>query len=166
MEESKYTYEDVFNVLNSMDEEKREFLIERTDMPELLNLLNSEEAFEATLENVDGYIARYQLWQSYLLELKTRLVTGEHNATSVIDKDTIPEKYDELKDGDKRRVVLNLMNNPDFQKKCCEILCSDMKRCISDDATLKALDQLFGVSKYFDRLISADIGCEHKYRIE
>ena len=41
-----------------------------------------------------------------------------------------------------------------------------MKRCINDDATLKALDQLFGVSKYFDRLISAGIGCDHEYRIE
>lgn len=166
MKENKYTYEDVFNALNSMDEEKREFLIERTDMPELLNLLNSEDAFEATLENVDDYIARYQLWQSYLLELKTRLVTGEHRTTGAIDKDTISEKYAVLDDDEKKYIVLNLMNNADFQKKCCEILCSDMKRSINDDATLKALDQLFGVSKYFDRLISAGIGCEHKYRIE
>ena len=166
MGKNKYTYEEVFNALNSMDEEKSEFLIERTDMPELLNLLNSEDAFKATLKNVDDYIARYQLWQSYLLELKTKLVTGECNVASVMNKDTVSEKYDQLKDGDKRHVVLNLMNNPDFQKKCCEIQCSDMKRCINDDATLKALDQLFGVSKYFDRLISAGIGCDHKYRIE
>lgn len=62
MEENKYTYEDVFNALNSMDEEKRELLIERTDTYELLNLLNSEDVFEATLENVDDYIARYQLY--------------------------------------------------------------------------------------------------------
>ena len=166
MEKNKYTYEDVFNALNSMDEEKRELLIERTDTYELLNLLNSEDVFEATLENVDDYIARYQLWQSYLLELKTRLVTGEYRATGAIDKDTISEKYAALDDDEKKYIVLNLMNNPDFQKKCCEILCCDMKRCINDDATLKALDQLFGVSKYFDRLISAGIGCDHEYRIE
>lgn len=166
MKKNKYTYEDVFNALNSMDEEKRELLIERTDTYELLNLLNSEDLFEATLENVDDYIARYQLWQSYLLELKTRLVTGEYRTTGAIDKDTISEKYDALDDDEKKYIVLNLMNNPDFQKKCCEILCRDMKRCINDDATLKALDQLFGVSKYFDRLISAGIGCDHEYRIE
>ena len=89
-----------------------------------------------------------------------------YGATGAIDKDTISEKYDALDDDEKKYIVLNLMNNPDFQKKCCEILCRDMKRCINDDATLKALDQLFGVSKYFDRLISAGIGCDHEYRIE
>lgn len=166
MEENKFTYEDVFNALNSMNEEKRAFLLEKVTVSSLLNGLNSEEGFEEAIKEIDDCIAQWQLLESYLLELKTRLVTVEYNATSVVDKDTISEKYDELKDDDKRYVVLNLMNNPDFQKKCCEILCSDMKRCINDDATLKALDQLFGVSKYFDRLISAGIGCDHEYRIE
>lgn len=166
MEENKFTYEDVFNALNSMDEEKRAFLLEKVTVSSLLSGLNSEEGGEEAIKEIDDCIAQWQLLESYLLELKTRLVTGEYNATSVVDKDTISEKYDDLKEDDKKYVVLNLMNNPDFQKKCCEILCSDMKRCINDDATLKALDQLFGVSKYFDRLISAGIGCDHEYRIE
>ena len=166
MEENKYTYEDVFNVLNSMDEEKRDFLLEKINISSMLCALNSEDCFDQAIKEFDDCIAQWQLLEAYLAELKTKLVTGECNVVGVMNKDTVSEKYNQLKDDDKRHVVLNLMNNPDFQKKCCEILCSDMKRCINDDATLKALDQLFGVSKYFDRLISAGIGCDHKYRIE
>lgn len=165
MEENKFTYEDIFNALNSMDAEKEFFLLENIN-DSMLYALNSEGRFDQKLKEIDNHIAQWQLLESYLLELKTRLVTGEYNAASAIDKDTISEKYDDLKENDKKYVVLTLMNNPDFQKKCCEILCCDMKRCINDDATLKALDQLFGVSKYFDRLISAGIGCDHEYRIE
>ena len=165
MEENKFTYEDIFNALNSMDAEKEFFLLENIN-DSMLYALNSEDRFDQKLKEIHNHIAQWQLLESYLLELKTRIVTGEYNASSVIDKDTISEKYDDLKEDDKKYVVLNLMNNPDFQKKCCEILCSDMKRCINDDATLKALDQLFGVSKYFDRLISAGIGCNHKYEVE
>lgn len=166
MEENKFTYEDVFNALNSMDEEKRAFLLEKVTISSLLDGLNSEESFEAAIKEIDDCIAQYQLLEANLVELKTKLVTSEYNVSSVIDKDTVSEKYDDLNEDDKKDVVLNLMNNPDFQKKCCEILCFDMKRCINSDDTLKALDQLFGVSKYFDRLISAGIGCDHAYRIE
>lgn len=166
MEENKFTYEDVFNALNSMDEIKKEFLIESIDWSQLLNMLNSEETFEAVLKNIDDCIARYQLLEAYLVELKTKLITGEYNIAGEIDKNTISEKYDDLKEDDKKDVVLNLMNNGDFQKKCCEILSSDMKRCINTDATLRTLDRIFGVSKYFDRLISTGIGCNHQYRIE
>ena len=166
MEENRFTYEDVFNVLNSMDGIKKEFLIESIDLSQLLNMLNSKEAFEAVLKNIDDCIARYQLLDAHLVELKTKLITGEYNVAGVIDKNTISEKYDDLKEDDKKDVVLNLMNNGDFQKKCCEILSSDMKRCINTDATLRILDRIFGVSKYFDRLISTGIGCNHQYRIE
>lgn len=166
MEENRFTYEDVFNVLNSMDGIKKEFLIESIDLSQLLNMLNSKEAFEAVLKNIDDCIARYQLLEAHLVELKTKLITGEYNVAGVIDKNTISEKYDDLKEDDKKDVVLNLMNNGDFQKKCCEILSSDMKRCINTDAILRILDRIFGVSKYFDRLISTGIGCNHQYRIE
>lgn len=43
MEENKFTYEDVFNALNSMDEEKRAFLLEKVTVSSLLSGLNSEE---------------------------------------------------------------------------------------------------------------------------
>lgn len=165
MEENKFTYENVCNALNSMDAEKEVFLLENITVS-MLYTLNSEDRFDQKIKEIDDRIAQWQLLESYLLELKTRLVTGEYRVTGAIDKDIISEKYNILDEDEKKHIVLNLMNNPDFQKKCCEILCCDMKRCINDDATLKVLDQLFGVSKYFDRLISAGIGCDHEYRIE
>ena len=67
---------------------------------------------------------------------------------------------------EKKQIVLNLINNPDFQKKCCEIMSCDMKRNINADDTLKALDQLFNFGKYIDEFIEAGIGCDHEYRIE
>lgn len=166
MEENKFTYMEFFKVVNNMDEDKREFFLTNIEIPALLKTLNSEEEFESLIKELDEDAAYYQLMASYLLEVKSKLDSGKYRTTGAIDKDTISEKYDALDEDEKKHIVLNLMNNPDFQKKCCEILCSDMKRCINDDATLKALDQLFGVSKYFDRLISAGIGCDHEYRIE
>lgn len=166
MEETKYTYDDLFQAVSCLDDEKKTFLMQTADMRHVLSMMNSDKTFEKTMKSIDTYIAYYQLLQAYLVDLKECLESGSYIVAAGINVDTISENYDSLEEDEKKAVVLNLMNNPDFQKKCCEILCRDMKRCINDDATLKVLDQLFGVSKYFDRLISAGIGCDHEYRIE
>ena len=80
--------------------------------------------------------------------------------------DTISENYDSLEEDEKKAVVLNLLNNADFQKKCCEIMAGDFKRLVNSDAILKAIDNLTGLSRYFDRMVRLGIGCNHKYEVE
>ena len=68
MEENKFTYEDVFNALNSMDTEKGVFLLENITVS-MLYKLNSEDRFDQELKEIDNHIAQWQLLESYLLEL-------------------------------------------------------------------------------------------------
>lgn len=73
MEENKYTYEDVFNALNSMDEEKKNFLLDGIKVPDLLNMINSEERYNTVMKTINQYIIGYQLCQECLQEFKTIL---------------------------------------------------------------------------------------------
>lgn len=166
MEANKFTYTEFFKVVSNMNEDKREFFLTNIEIPALLKTLNSEEEFESLIKELDEDAAYYQLMASYLLEVKSKLDSGKYRTTGAIDKDTISEKYDVLDEDEKKQIVLNLINNPDFQKKCCEIMSCDMKRNINADDTLKALDQLFNFGKYIDEFIEAGIGCDHEYRIE
>ena len=165
MKENKFTYEDVFNALNSMDTEKGAFLLENITVS-MLYTLNSEESFDYVIKEIDNCIAQWQLLEAYLVELKTKLVTGEYNVTGVINKETVSEKYDCLEEAEKKEVVLELINNPDFQKKICQIMSDELKKVIKSDNTMKALDQLLGFSKYIDELIEQGIGCNHKYGVK
>lgn len=166
MEETKYTYENLLLALNSMDEEKKHLLLKSVKVSDLFEMMNSEEKFENAMKNIDQYVAWYQLMQAYLQELKMILDKPECISTRGINKETVSEDYDCLEEDEKKAVALNLINNPNFQKKYCEIMCCDIKRNINSDATLKALDQLFEISNYMDRFIKAGIGCDHKYEVE
>lgn len=166
MEETKYTYEDLLLALNSMDEEKKHLLLKSVKISDLFEMMNSEGKFENAMKNVDQYVAWYQLIQAYLMNLKEKLESGDFISNKEISKDTILKDYNDLKEDEKKAVVLNLMNNADFQKKCCEILAVDFKRVVNSDATLKAIDNLTGVSRYFDKMVRLGIGCNHKYEVE
>lgn len=166
MEETKYTYEDLFKALNSLEDDKKNTLLEGFKASDLLDVMNSEKKYEDTIKALDEYVAYYQLMQAYLMNLKEKLELGDFISNKEISKDTILEDYNDLKEDEKKAVVLNLMNNADFQKKYCEILAVDFKRIVNSDATLKAIDNLIGVSRYFDRMVYLGIGCNHKYEVE
>lgn len=166
MEETKYTYEDLFKALNSLEDDKKNTLLEGFKASDLLDVMNCEKKYEDTIKALDEYVAYYQLMQAYLMNLKEKLESGDFFSNKEINKDTILEDYNDLKEDEKKAVVLNLMNNADFQKKCCEILAVDFKRIVNSDATLKAIDNLIGVSRYFDRMVYLGIGCNHKYEVE
>lgn len=40
MEENKYTYENLLLALNSMDDDKKNFLLDGIKVPDLLNMIN------------------------------------------------------------------------------------------------------------------------------
>lgn len=166
MEEIKYTYDDLLKAVSSLDDEKKTFLMQTVDMRHVLSMMNSDKVFEKTMKNIDTYIAYYQLLQAYLEDLKGCLESGDYVASSIISKDTISEVYDNLEEGEKKSVVLNLMNNAGFQRKCSEILVCDFKRIVNSDPSLKVIDNLIGLSKYFDQAIRLGIGCAHKYEVE
>lgn len=166
MEETQYTYDDLFQAVSCLDDEKKTFLMQTADMRHVLSMMNSDKTFEKTMKSIDTYIAYYQLLQVYLVDLKECLESGSYIVAAGINVDTISENYDSLEEDEKKAVVLNLLNNADFQKKCCEILAVDFKRVVNSDATLKAIDNLTGLSRYFDRMVRLGIGCNHKYEVE
>lgn len=166
MEEIKYTYDDLLQAVSSLDDEKKIFLMQAVDMRHVLSMMNSDKAFEKTMKNIDTYIAYYQLMQAYLKDLKDCLESGNYVTSSIISKDTILEVYNNLEDGEKKSVILDLMNNADFQRKCSEILVCDFKRIVNSNPSLKVIDNLIGLGKYFDQSIQLGIGCNHKYEVE
>lgn len=166
MEEIKYTYDDLLQAVSSLDDEKKTFLMQAVDMRHVLSMMNSDKAFEKTMKNIDTYIAYYQLMQAYLEDLKDCLESGNYVTSSIISKDIILEVYNNLEDGEKKSVILDSMNNADFQRKCSEILVCDFKRIVNSNPSLKVIDNLIGLSKYFDQAIQLGIGCNHKYEVE
>lgn len=73
MEENKYTYENLLLALNSMDDDKKNFLLDGIKVPDLLNMINSEERYNTVMKTINQYIIGYQLYQECLQEFKTIL---------------------------------------------------------------------------------------------
>ncbi len=66
MEENKYTYENLLLALNSMDDDKKNFLLDGIKVPDLLNMINSEERYNTVMKTINQYIIGYQLYQKCL----------------------------------------------------------------------------------------------------
>lgn len=95
MEENKYTYENLLLALNSMDDDKKNFLLDGIKVPDLLNMINSEERYNTVMKTINQYIIGYQLCQECLQEFKTildselYLKNEKHTETSTDSKRSI-----------------------------------------------------------------------------
>ncbi len=157
-----YTYneylETVFRELGKLTHEEKDSLLSNLKLHEIFAFLTTDEK-----EKVNGYI--FELRNTILNHLRF------HNALCKLlrvdfpkDK-TIVESYQELSAEDKFKTALDLMNEPDFQKDCSQILVDDYKRLAKSDPFIGAIDKTLNISGYFEKLLKQGIGCNHKYEV-
>ncbi len=157
-----YTYDEylqiVFGELEKLTNEEKDSLLSNLKLHEIFAFITTDEK-----EKVDGYIN----------ELRTTILDylRFHNALckllgieSLKDK-TIVESYRELDADCKFKTTLDLMNEPDFQKDCSQILVDDYKRLAKSDPFIEAINKTLNVSGYFEKLLKQGIGCNHKYEV-
>lgn len=96
MEENKYTYENLLLALNSMDDDKKNFLLDGIKVPDLLNMINSEERYNTVMKTINQYIIGYQLYQECLQEFKTILDSEPYLKN---------EKHTEISTDSKRSII-------------------------------------------------------------
>ena len=165
MEENKeytpvHSYDEVMKAIMKLPEEEKNAILKYVDIVKIASALDSEEICKSNIIACQECVYAYTMVSKALDDLY-KLVNAPENAT-----DEMLSDYDRLNVSQKKETALKLLNNSEFQKDCCEILISDMERNIASDSTLKALDNLLGITKYLRRCLRLGIGADHQYRIE
>jgi len=159
-EVKEYTNGDVLKVINKLPEYARDILLTCTNISDIRKALNKEFDFQSYYENL-MLLADY-----YKVTAETLKRIMENVDSMLMDEPrSFSSDYDHLSDAEKKNTALELLNNSDFQKNCCDILVKDFHRIVKEDSFLSALDNLLGLGKYYDKCIRAGIGCNHKYQI-
>ena len=155
-----YTYDEylqtLFGALQTLTDEEKDSLLTNLKPSEIFAFLTMEEK-----EKIDEYIV--ELRKTILSYLKFHNAICKLLKIDLLEDKTIVEMYRELDADKKFESALDLMNEPDFQKDCSQILINDYKRLVKSDSFIGALDKLLNVSGCFERLLEQGIGCNHKY---
>ncbi len=158
-----YTYDEyvkiVFGELEKLTNEEKESLLSNLKLHDIFAFITTDEK-----EKVDGYI--YALRKIILDYLRLHNALCKLLGIELLKDKTIVESYRELNAEDKFKTTLDLMNEPDFQKDCSQILVDDYKRMAKSDALIGAIDKVLNVSGYFESLLKQGIGCDHKYEVD
>lgn len=155
-----HSYDEVMKAVEKLPEEEKEIILFQMNIPQLAVLLDSAEKVEEYKESLQKYINVCIIAMNAISKLYD-LVNAPDNAVA----DAI-EGYSKLDSMQQKETALRLLNNSVFQRDCCDILISDMERVTESDSTLKALDSLLGLVKYFKKCIRLGIGTDHKYEVE
>lgn len=155
-----HSYNEVMRAVEKLPEEEKIFILNQVSIPQLAVFLDSEENVEKFKNILQKYIDGYVLIINIISKLYELVNSPEDAVNDVV------EEYSKLNSTQKKETALKLLNNSIFQDDCCDILIKDMERVTENDSTLKALDNLFGLIKYFKKCIRLGIGTEHKYVIE
>lgn len=160
--EEKYTNEDVLKVLRKLPEFERDSLLTIFTVSDIRKLLNkSAKEYEQWNNEMNTLV------EHYAMMLKTvELLYKGIDAMLLDDEKCFSSDYDKLTDEHRKRVALELLNNNDFQKNCCEILVKDYKRIVKSNDLLTVLDSVLGLGKYYEKCIQTGFGCDHKYEVE
>lgn len=159
-EVKEYTNGDVLKVLGKMTEEEAGILLTFTNVPEIRNMLNDKEKYDEYLSNVTLIADCYKLFADEMARFRDRV----DNLLADEPKD-FSSDYDKLSEIEKKQTALEMLNNKDFQKNCCDIIVGDYERIVAEDPTCNALDKLFGIGKYLRKCIETGLGCDHKYEV-
>lgn len=155
-----HSYDEVMRAVEKLPEEEKNIILNQLKLTELASLLDSEEKVKEYLGIIHNYINIWTTMCNAICDLY-KLVNAPNSAT-----DNVITDYDKLDDDQKRETALRLLNNSDFQVDCSNILIKDMEKAIEKDSTLKALDNLFGLTRYFKKCIRLGIGTNHKYEVK
>lgn len=157
----EYTNSDVLKVLGKMTENEAGILLTFTNVPELRNMLNDKEKYNEYISNVTLIADCYKLFADEMARFRDRV-----DDLLIDEPKEFSSDYDKLSEIEKKQTALEMLNNKNFQKNCCDIIVSDYERIVAEDPTCNALDKLLGISKYFRKCIETGLGCDHKYEVE
>lgn len=165
MEENKeytpvHSYDEVMRAVEKLPEEEKNIILDQLKLTELASVLDSAEKVKEYLEIIQNYINILSAMSNAICNLY-KIVNTPDSAS-----DNVMTDYDKLDDTQKKEITLRLLNNSIFQTDCCDILIKDMEKAIENDSTLKALDNLLGITKYFKQCIRLGIGTDHRYEVE
>lgn len=155
-----HSYDEVMRAIGKLPEEEKNIILNQLKLAELASLLDSAEKVKEYLEMIQNYINIWTTMCNAICSLY-KLVNTPDSAT-----DNLMTDYDKLDGAQKKETALRLLNNSIFQTDCCDILIKDVEKAIENDSTLKALDNLFGITKYFKRCVRLGIGTNHRYEVE
>lgn len=155
-----HSCDEVMKAIEKLPEEEKEVILFQMNIPQLAVLLDSAEKVEEYKETLQKYIDVCTIIMDAISKLYELVNAPEDAVNDVI------EDYSKLDSTQKKETALRLLNNNVFQRDCCDILIKDMERVTESDSTLKALDNLFGLVKYFKNCIRLGIGTDHKYEVE
>lgn len=160
-EVKEYTNGDVLKVLGKMTEEEAGILLAFTNVLEIRNMLNDKEKYDEYLSNVTLISYYYKLFADEMARFRDRV-----DALLTDEPKDFSSDYDKLSEIEKKQTALEMLNNKDFQKNCCDIIVGDYERIVAEDPTCNALDKLLGIGKYLRKCIETGLGCDHKYEVE
>lgn len=154
-----HTYDEVLKAVGKLSEKEKDFILRQMNLQDVLHITNTQEIVDNYCDLAKTYADAYILLSEVIRKIYANL-----NAPTDAVGDIVSD-YKELSADQKKVVALDLLNNGDFQKDCCNILVKDFERVASENPTVKVLDNLLGFSKYFKRCINLGIGCDHKYEV-
>lgn len=160
-ETKEYTNGDILKVLGKMPENESAVILACLSIPRIRDILNDEKEYENYCNNVEVIAKAYRMFADVFSGFKETV-----DALLVDNAKDISSSYDNLPETEKKKTALELLNNTDFQKNCCDILVRDYERIVAEDSTCNALDKLLGISKYFRKCIETGLGCDHEYEVE
>lgn len=153
-----YTYNEylqtVYGALGTLTDDEKDSVLSSLKVNEIFEFLTVEEKAN-----------------QYINELQNTLFAGLkfHNSLckllgiEIPKNKTLVETYRDLDKDSKFKLTLELMNEPDFQKDCSQILINDYKRLAKSDSVIGAIDKILNIGGYFERALAQGIGCDHKY---
>jgi len=157
-----YTYDEylqtLYGALGTLTDDEKDSILSNLQPRDIFALITTDEK-----EKVDGYIN--ELRSTLICYLKFHNALCKLLGIESLKDKTIVESYRELDADCKFKTTLDLMNEPDFQKDCSQILVDDYKRMAKSDSLIGAIDKVLNVSGCFGRLLKQGIGCDHKYEV-
>ena len=157
-----YSMDDICRGLSKLTDEEKLSVFNGIEFGELINVLKKENGAIMYIEHLLKF-ANHLVARANAITKLLEYVEHESKMTNITAVDSI---YTEMTDLEKKSTALLLMNTPEFQKHCCEILLNDFKKVIEKNPTLKAFDSLLGISNHYQKNIEANIGFDHIYEVE
>ena len=150
---NNYTYDELFKACGVLNDKEKKLLFECFYSNNLLDIMNDEILFKQYCIMFNEYERRYNELNLAFKRVYLALKNKNENEIKefVSDYVKLPEEH-------KKQVALNMLNQPDFQRNCCDILVKEYERNVKTDSTLAALDKALGLGKYFRNLVEKGIG--------
>jgi hypothetical protein len=156
--EKTYTNDEVLKAISRLGDEQQQIIISSFSVDNIKmvcsNKANLNACKEALIEKANISIK--------IADAITELYNNLNNP-SVASCADIMGDYDKLNEEKKKELALGLLNNGTFQRDCCEILIADMERIITENPTLKNLDNIFNLTGFYQKCLRDGIGLNHTY---